>query len=91
MNNPDDISESLETMFWVKYFLMRIRDRKIRIRESGWKKFGYGIENGPGINIPDPLHWYNAKWFSAPLACHEMIPRFDRRIPFGNSSLSYGD
>jgi hypothetical protein len=27
---------------------MRIRDGKIRIRNPGWKKFGFGI------NIPDP-------------------------------------
>jgi hypothetical protein len=43
MNNPDDISESLETIFWV---LMGIRD-------PGWKKFG------SGINIPDPQHCLN--------------------------------
>jgi hypothetical protein len=40
MENPDHISESLETVFWVK-ILMRIRDGK---------KFG------SGINIPDPQH-----------------------------------
>jgi hypothetical protein len=40
MNYPDHISESLETIFWVKYLntLMRIRDsgwKKIRIRDPG--------------------------------------------------------
>jgi hypothetical protein len=30
---------------------MRIRDRKIRIRDPRWKKFG------SGINIPGPQHW----------------------------------
>jgi hypothetical protein len=39
MNNPDHISESLETIFWVKIlkFLMQIRDlgwKKIRIRDK---------------------------------------------------------
>ena len=56
MNNPDHISESLETNFWVKIlkFLMRIRDGK---------NFGSGMEKirlqdpGSGINIPDPQHW----------------------------------
>jgi hypothetical protein len=39
MNVPDHISESLETIFGLKYFncLMRIGD-------PGWKKFGSGIE-----------------------------------------------
>jgi hypothetical protein len=39
MNNPDHVSESLETIFGLKYLysLMRIRD-------PGWKKFGSGIE-----------------------------------------------
>jgi hypothetical protein len=40
-NNPDDIFESLETIFWVKKFF----------DDPGWKKFG------SGINIPDPQHW----------------------------------
>jgi hypothetical protein len=53
MNNPDHISESLETIFWVKILVknfMRIRDGKIPIWDSGWKNFG------SGINIPDPHH-----------------------------------
>jgi hypothetical protein len=36
MNNPDHISESLETIFWVK----------MRIRDPGWKNFGSGIRDG---------------------------------------------
>jgi hypothetical protein len=43
MNNPDHISESLETILWVK-ILRRIRDQK-------WKKFGSGVEK---IRIRDP-------------------------------------
>jgi hypothetical protein len=38
MNNPDHISESLETIFWVKFF-----DADCG---SGMEKFGYGIRNG---------------------------------------------
>jgi hypothetical protein len=45
MNNPYHISESLETIFWVKilkYFM--------RIRDPGWKKFGSGMEKiGSGM------------------------------------------
>jgi hypothetical protein len=46
VNNPDYISESLETIFWVKnkYLnsLMRIQDTgwKIRLQDLGWKKLG---------------------------------------------------
>ncbi len=57
MNNPDHISESLETIFCVKIlnFLMRIWYPE-------WKKFGPGIRDRKysdpkfGINIPDPQH-----------------------------------
>jgi hypothetical protein len=50
MNNQDHISESLETLLWVKIlkFLMRIRDGKNS--DPGWEKIG------SGINIPDPHH-----------------------------------
>jgi hypothetical protein len=43
MNNPNHISESLETIFWVIIF-------KFFDADPGWKKFG------SGINIPDPEH-----------------------------------
>jgi hypothetical protein len=36
MNNPDHISESLETIFVLKYFFDA---------DLGWKKFGSGIRN----------------------------------------------
>jgi hypothetical protein len=55
MNNPDHISESLETIFWVK--ILKFYDADPR-----WKKFGPGIRDGndsdPGswINISDPQH-----------------------------------
>jgi hypothetical protein len=55
MNNPDHISESLKTIFWVK--ILKFFDV-----DPGWKKFGCGIRDGKksdpgsGINIPDPQH-----------------------------------
>jgi hypothetical protein len=42
MNNLDNISESLQTIFCLNSLM--------RIRNPGWKKFG------SGINIPDPHH-----------------------------------
>jgi hypothetical protein len=53
MNIPDNISESLETIFGLKYknSLMRMRIRYPGIfstLDPGWKK----VESG--INIPDP-------------------------------------
>jgi hypothetical protein len=51
MNNPDHISETLETIFWVK--ILKFFDA-----DPGWKKFGSGIRDrknpGSGINISDP-------------------------------------
>jgi hypothetical protein len=55
MNNPDHISESLETIFGVK--ILKFFDA-----DPGWKKFGSGMRDGKnsdlgsGINIPDPQH-----------------------------------
>jgi hypothetical protein len=50
--HPEHISESIETIFWVKildiYSFMRIRIRTIFDPGSGMEKFG------SGINIPDP-------------------------------------
>jgi len=37
MNNPDHISDSLETVFRLKYL-----NSLMRIRDPGWKKFGSG-------------------------------------------------
>ncbi len=58
MNNPDHISESLETIFWVK--ILKFVDA-----DPGRKKFGSGIWDGKKfgsrINIPDPQHWYSVK------------------------------
>ncbi len=39
MNNPDYISERLETLFWIKI----LKNSLMRIRDLGWKKFGSGI------------------------------------------------
>ncbi len=43
MNNPDHISESLETIFWVKIL-------KFFVADPGWEK------SGIRDNIPDPQH-----------------------------------
>ncbi len=48
MNNPDHISESLNTFFWVKILKFFVVDLgsgmgKIRIRDPGWEKVGSGI------------------------------------------------
>ncbi len=55
MNNPDHISESFETIIWVK--ILKFFDagpgsgmKKIRIRD------GKNSDPGSGINIPDPQH-----------------------------------
>jgi hypothetical protein len=55
MNNPNHISESLETIFWVKILKFFDADpgsgmEKIRIRD------GKNSDPGTGINIPDPQH-----------------------------------
>jgi hypothetical protein len=59
MNNPDHISESLETIFGLNYLnsLMRIPDpgsgmERIRIRD------GKNSDPGSGINIPHPQHCF---------------------------------
>ncbi len=46
MNIPDHISESLETIFWVKILIFFDAD-------PGWKKFGSGIRDGKKSD-PDP-------------------------------------
>jgi hypothetical protein len=57
MNNPDHVSESLETTFWVKIHRFFDADPdsgsgiwNLLTRDPGWKKFG------SGINIPDTQH-----------------------------------
>ncbi len=66
MNNPDYISKSLETIFWVKIiklfvadpgfgmekFRSGMRDRKSRIRDPGFF-----------LNISVPQHWQQLKRF----------------------------
>ncbi len=44
MNNPDQISDSLETIFWVN-ILKFFGTEKIRIRDPGWKTLGSGIRD----------------------------------------------
>jgi hypothetical protein len=52
MNNPDHISESIETIYWVKILKFFDADTGSGMENSntGWKKFG------SGINIPNPQH-----------------------------------
>ncbi len=45
MNNPNLISESLETIFWVKILKSWMRIRARKNTDTGWKKFGSGIKN----------------------------------------------
>jgi hypothetical protein len=59
IRNPDHISKSLETIFWVKILKFFDADlgwkkntepgsgmEKSRIRDQGWKKVGSGIRDG---------------------------------------------
>ncbi len=50
MNNPHHISESLETIFFVKILAFFDADPGWTNSDPGWKKFG------SGINIPDLQH-----------------------------------
>jgi hypothetical protein len=58
MNNPDHISESLETIFWVKILKSFVADpgpgmEKIRIRDVN------NSDPGSGINIRGPQHCFH--------------------------------
>ncbi len=56
MNNPDHISQSLETIFWVKILKFFDADSEFGVeKNSDPEKFG------SGINIPDPQHWLTAE------------------------------
>jgi hypothetical protein len=60
MNIPDHISESLETVFGLKYLNALVQMRSASgIRESflPWIRDGKKSEPGSDINIPDPQHW----------------------------------
>jgi hypothetical protein len=68
LNNPDHISESIETIFWVK--ILKVFDA-----DPGFeKKFGSGSgmeknsDPGSGINIPDPQHCLERDFT---LLCHQ--------------------
>ncbi len=84
MNIPDYISESLETIFWVKIlkFLKRMRI---------WT--GPGMEKfASGKNIPDPQHWKNIfVIFVGILKTTEEQSRIQIRIRFRNSEVRVGD
>jgi hypothetical protein len=48
MNNPDHISESLETIFWVKIL-------KFFNVDPGWKNFGSGSSGSATLTENTPL------------------------------------
>jgi hypothetical protein len=57
INNPDNISESLETFFGYKYSIDTDPGSGMktnRIRNPRWKN----SDSASGINIPDPQHWW---------------------------------
>jgi hypothetical protein len=55
MYNPDHISWSLETIFWVK--ILQFFAENPGIRDGKNSDPGSGMEKvGSGINIPDPQH-----------------------------------
>jgi hypothetical protein len=62
MNNPDHISESLETIFLVKIIKFFDADPGSDIRDGKNSDLGSGMEKsrildpGSGINIPDSQH-----------------------------------
>jgi hypothetical protein len=65
MNNPDYISESLQTNFWVKMLKSFDADPRSGIRDGKNSDPGTGMEktrirdgknSRSGINIPDPQH-----------------------------------
>jgi hypothetical protein len=59
MNIPDHISESLETIFWVKNTVLKVFDTD---PDPGSEPLtmdpGSGMDQfGSKINIPEPQHW----------------------------------
>ncbi len=69
-NNPDHISENLETIFWDKILQFFDADpgfgmEIIRIQDPRWKN----SDPGTGINIPDPQHCLECE----KILCRDMI------------------
>jgi hypothetical protein len=55
MHNPDHISESLETIFWVKILKFFYADPESKNSDPGFRvRDGKNLDLGSGINIPDP-------------------------------------
>jgi hypothetical protein len=63
MNNPDRISESLETIFWG----LKCLNLLMQIRDPGWNKFGSGIrDKHPGsatLLIPNVHKFAKSRMF----------------------------
>jgi hypothetical protein len=82
MNNPDYISESLETVFWVT-----ILNSLMRIRDPEWKKFGSGIRKGEKFGSRNR----DKHLGSAALKAMLWIRNYFCRIrTLGSVTLSYG-
>jgi hypothetical protein len=74
MNNPDHISWSLETIFWVKILQFFDADlgsgmENIRIWDGKKSDPGTGIEK----KIPDPQHWSESKLFYLYTSIHSIF------------------
>jgi hypothetical protein len=68
MNNPDHISESLETIYLVKILKFFNADRRSGIQDPGWKKSDPGWKKlGSGVNILDPQR--NTVWINETNYC----------------------
>ncbi len=81
------ISESLETIFWVKMLKFFEADPDLGFFLTlGWEKFG------SEINIPDPQHWWDAilpaEWW--PPGVPQCPPGIGARCTTCSSPNSYG-
>jgi hypothetical protein len=64
LNIPDHISESLETIFWVKILKFFAADAGIFFDDPGSGiRNGKNSNPGSGTNIPDPQHWNKTNIF----------------------------
>jgi hypothetical protein len=46
MNNPDHIFQSLETIFFLLFLMLKYLNSLTRIRDPGWSQFGSVIRDG---------------------------------------------
>jgi hypothetical protein len=88
MNSPDNISESLETIFCVK--ILKFFDADADPDPGSGKLFdprsgirvGKNSDPGSGINIPDAQHWrYKLYRCPVPVLCHTYIDTVPLSFP----------